>query len=107
MRFQLSIPTITLIVFTLPLDQVIILRALIIFRFDKTRILSVILIAQFFGTMPVCGILSKDTRNVRFNWISVRFIVSLIFTLFATIEVATVMLMAMEDDITLGTAGQF
>lgn len=68
-------------------------------------ILSVILIAQIFGTMPVCGILSKDTRHVRFNWISVRLVVSLIFTMFAIMEVAMVMLKATDENIDLGMAG--
>lgn len=57
--------------------------------------------------MPVCGILSKDARHVKFHMISVRFIVSIVLTLFGMIEVATVILLAMGEDISLGIAGSF
>lgn len=71
----------------------------------KKHFLSVLFIAQFFGTMPVCGIFSKDARHVKFHIISVRFMVSIALTLFGMIEVVTVILLAMGEDISLGIAG--
>ncbi|KAJ6635417.1 Gustatory receptor for sugar taste 64f, partial [Pseudolycoriella hygida] len=64
-----------------------------------------IVISQLFGVMPVCGILSDDTRSVRFEWFSVRVIVAIIFTLLNAMEVITVILLAFEEEITLGLAG--
>lgn len=86
-----------------------ILRALLIpfSTYGIKWILSVLFIAQLFGTMPVCGILSNDTRSVNFCWMSVRFVMSVIFTLLSMMEVASVMLLAAKDEITLGTAGSF
>lgn len=55
--------------------------------------------------MPVGGVLDKDTRHVRFQWISVRSVVSFIFTFFALVEVYSIVAMAAANDISLGIAG--
>lgn len=57
--------------------------------------------------MPVCGILTNNTRHVRFDWFSVRVIVSIIFTFFASIEVGMVVLSAAKEKFTLGVAGMY
>lgn len=67
----------------------------------------VLLFAQFFGIMPVSGIFANDTRYVYFNWISVKSITSLILTLFAIIEVSTVLILAVKGSVTLALAGVF
>lgn len=61
--------------------------------------------AQLFGTMPVSGILSNDARYVKFDWISVRFIVCIISTFSTSVDVTTFILTAVHENITLGTAG--
>lgn len=43
-------------------------------------------IAQFFGAMPVCGVLAKDEESVKFKWLSVNTIYSIIFLICGTIE---------------------
>lgn len=73
--------------------------------FHKEIPSSVILLAQLFGTMPVSGILSTDTRNVKFKWKSVRVVVSIIFALFSMVETITIVKMATDEQITLGVAG--
>lgn len=39
----------------------------------------VLVVAQCFGLFPVQGILSKDISNLRFTWISLRMIYSILF----------------------------
>lgn len=42
--------------------------------------------AQFFGAMPVCGVLAKDEDSVKFKWLSINTIYSMFFLFCGTIE---------------------
>lgn len=45
-----------------------------------------LMFGQFFGAIPVCGVLAKDEESVKFKWLSVRTIYSMLFLLCGTIE---------------------
>lgn len=46
----------------------------------------VLVFAQFFGVMPVSGVLAKNEDGVKFKWMSIRTVYSMLFLLFGTIE---------------------
>jgi Trehalose receptor len=49
---------------------------------------NLFLVGQFFGNMPVEGVLDRDSRNIRFKWTSLRTIYSVFFILVGGFEVS-------------------
>lgn len=66
--------------FKMPLDQVF--NYFTTIKFNKLKkSISVLLVAQLFGLMPVIGILSSNANSIIFRWRSIRMLhtISVIF----------------------------
>lgn len=64
-----------------------------------------ILVAQFFGILPVTGVLDRDIRNLNFKWSSARVIYCLLFILVGGFEVGLMMFKAFTKKFSIVTVG--
>lgn len=66
----------------------------------------VITVGQFFGIMPVCGVLNTDPKRIRFEWLSLRFLLCA-FTMCGTaLEFLTSILDVMKTGFGIRNAGR-
>jgi len=66
----------------------------------------VMIIAQFFCIMPLCGILNSNINRLKFQWLSVRTILALILICFGFIELGTIFHVFTGTNNTLGAFGK-
>lgn len=66
----------------------------------------VLTVAQFFGNLPVIGVLDRDCRNVRFKWKSFRTVYACAYLLVGTFEVSLMVYKGFTKGFNLVTAGE-
>lgn len=66
-----------------------------------------ILVGQFFGNLPVEGLLDRDFRNIIFKWSSFKTIYALIYLLVGTFEVCLMIFKGFSKGFDILIAGEF
>lgn len=71
----------------------------------KINSLNILSVGQFFGNLPVEGILDRDFRNIRFKWSSLRTIYAITYLLVGAFEVSSMIFKGFSKGFNIVYAG--